>query len=115
MRYGASIDAVAYGQMDERPAGLDPSWVLRTERDPTVSDSYDVVAERIAAMEERLVSKGWYPHGYTIPENPDGTYGPAEVQYWGPPEEKGPNWGLIVGAGAAGLSVIGIVLAIVES
>lgn len=105
-----------YGQVDDRPSGVDESWVVRTERIPGVSDDYDVLAERVSALEERLVTEGYYPHGYRIPENEDGTYGPAEVSYWGPPVSAKPEpWAIVLGVGASALSLIGIGISILNS
>lgn len=120
--YGASIDAVrlrGYGQADERPRGVPEDWVLRTDTISGRSPSYEEVAARVSSYEERLVAQGYYPHGWTINEDPlEGTYGPAEVSYWGPPGEEKDTWrivGLVVGMAAAGLTVIGVGIGLMES
>jgi len=124
--YGASIDSVrvmsGYGAVEdrvERPRGVPDDWVLRTLSVGGRGESYEELAARTDAMSERLITEGYYPSGWSIPEDPEtGTYGPAEVTYWGPPEEGSDVWrivGLVLGMAGAGLCVIGTGIVIMES
>jgi hypothetical protein len=122
--YGASIDSVqimsGYGAVErnERPRGVPSDWVIRTATIEGRSTDYDELAARTDAMTQRLITEGYYPHGWSIPENPEGDFGPAEVTYWGPPGEDKDTWrtvGLILGVAASGISVIGAGIAIMDS
>jgi hypothetical protein len=122
--YGASIDSVSvsgYGAGDtriERPRGVPDDWELVSETVSFVSDDYDEVAARVSALEDRATAAGYYPHGWSIQENPDGTFGPGELTYWAPPGEakdSGKTLGIVIGAAGVALTVLALGIGIMES
>jgi len=110
--YAASIDTIAvyngYGQVDERPTGIPEDWVLREDRGSTVYSTYEEAVAETDAMESRYMERGGYTHGWSIPENEDGTYGPVAVSYWGPPDPAvgGPDQSDLAVAAGLGSSVL---------
>jgi hypothetical protein len=121
--FGASIDSVraGYGAAieEERPRGVPDDWVLRTATIEGRTTDYDELAGRLEAMSERLTAQGYYPHGWSIPEDPStGQFGPAELTYWAPPDEEQDAWntaGKVIGVAAAAFSLLAVAIGIMES